>query len=62
MDNFINNPIKNSYWDPSKGDFVDQRVCAEDKLYQKRQKNKKTFIAVLALTHILLLFIIFIIF
>ena len=59
MKNFIENPIKHSEWDPSKGDFISHSVFEEDKRYYKRQQKKKTFITILAITHILLLFIIF---
>ncbi len=58
MENFITNPIKNEHWDPSKGDFINDRIVQEDKLHEKRQKKRKNIILFLVFTHILFLFII----
>lgn len=58
MKNFIDNPIKSQHWDPTKGDYINENVLNEDKLYLKKQQKKKTLITVLAITHILLFLII----
>lgn len=62
MKNFITNPIKNQHWDPSKGDHVSDRILEEDKQYKNKQEKKKKFIFILAITHILLLFLIFLLY
>jgi hypothetical protein len=45
MKNFIENPIKNEFWDPSKGDYVNHNLMEEDKKYYTRKKKKKVFIS-----------------
>jgi predicted nucleic acid-binding Zn ribbon protein len=59
MKNYIENPISNKNWDPSKGDYVSEKIIQEEKLYHKKTKRKKTFTILLAAIHLLLLFIIF---
>ncbi len=58
MKNYIKNPIKVKDWDPTKGDFVSERVLEEDQLYSSRVKKKKLVIALLAIAHIGFLFLI----
>ena len=56
MKNFNSNPIKHEHWDPSKGDFINDRIVQDDKLFEKRQQKKKKNVLFLVLTHILFLF------
>lgn len=55
MNNFISDPLKHKYWDPTMGDYISDRVVQEDRLYFKRQKRKKALLVFLAVTHVILL-------
>jgi len=59
MKNFIENPIQNEFWDPSKGDYINHNVLKEDKEYINRKKRNKVLISFLAILHIVLLVFIF---
>mgnify|MGYP005633780499 CR=1 FL=1 len=62
MKNFIEKPIKNNFWDPSKGDYINYNVLKEDKQYTSRQKRKNFFISFLAFIHLLLLVLVFVLY
>ena len=55
MSNYIENPIKNNNWDPSKGDFYSPSIIKEDRLYIRKQKRKLFLIVFLGFIHIALL-------
>ncbi len=52
MSNFIKEPLKNSNWDPSKGDYYNKTLFAEDKEHEKGLFRKKVLVASLAFAHI----------
>lgn len=58
MPSYINNPIKNNKWDPSKGDYYSKNIHNEDLLIKKKVTKKKALILFLTLSHILLLLLI----
>ena len=62
MTDYINKPIKADDWDPSKGDYVNKNLIAEDNIYLKKQQKKRRIIIFLALSHILLISLIFILY
>ncbi len=59
MKNFIENPFKNEFWDPSKGDYINHNLLEEDEKHFNRKKKQKVFISFLAILHIVLLIFIF---
>ncbi|MCB0730880.1 MAG: hypothetical protein KDC88_07595 [Ignavibacteriae bacterium] len=59
MSDYIQNPIVNKDWDPTKGDYYSQKVMEEDKLYIRRKRRSKILVSFLAIAHILLLILIF---
>jgi hypothetical protein len=62
MSNFIKEPLKHPEWDPSKGDYYNKSLFAEDKQHEKNIFRKKLLISSLALAHIVALVLIFVYF
>jgi hypothetical protein len=59
MKNYIQKPMMHNEWDPTKGDYYSKKIHEEDKSYEKKQAKNKFLITFLVITHIFLLFIIF---
>jgi hypothetical protein len=62
MSNFIENPLKNQHWDPSQGDYINERILKEDRQYIMQKRRKKLFIIFMTFAHIFLLALIIIFF
>lgn len=60
MSNFIEDPLEHPEWDPSKGDYYNKTVFAEDKQHKKNLLRKKILVSSLALAHIVALALVFI--
>ncbi len=54
MKNYIRKPITHESWDPSKGDYYSKNIHEEDKSYERKQTNKKNFVLLLIMIHLLL--------
>jgi len=55
MENYIEQPLSNPQWDPSKGDFYSESAIEEDKMYKRKLLAKNTLIGSLVLLHLVLL-------
>lgn len=52
MSDFIKEPLKHPNWDPTKGDYYNKSLFAEDKHHQKKLSRKKMLISGLAVAHV----------
>ncbi len=55
MENYIQQPLSNPYWDPKKGDFYSEEALAEERLYRRKEIMKKVSIGTLILLHLALM-------
>ena len=59
MSNFIKNPMSHPEWNPQMGDFINLRVCEEDRIHEKKVLKKKLFISGLISLHMIMVVLVF---
>ncbi len=55
MENYIEQPLSNPQWNPSKGDYYSEKAIEEDRKYKRKLMMKNSLIGGLILLHLALL-------